>query len=93
MTILLEADAFLIDSLAPAISADTLVVADVVALRRALVDDDTHALVVIGPGRGHVRRSRLHRHRAGAAAGPGCRSRPPPPGHADAEGGPARRGP
>ena len=38
MTILLEADGFLADSLAPAISPDTLVVADVVALRRALAD-------------------------------------------------------
>ena len=48
MTILLEADSFLADSLAPAISPDTLVVADVVALRRAL-SDEPHDLVVIGP--------------------------------------------
>ncbi len=49
MTILLEADPFLIDSLGPAISPDTLAVADVVALRRALADDSSHDLVVIGP--------------------------------------------
>ena len=49
MTILLEADSYLADSLAPAISADTRVVADVVALRRALADDASHDLVVIGP--------------------------------------------
>ena len=49
MTILLEADSFLADSLAQAISPDTVVVSDVVALRRALADDDNHELVVIGP--------------------------------------------
>lgn len=49
MTILLEADSFLADTLGPAISPDTLVVADVVALRRALADDTSHDLVVIGP--------------------------------------------
>ncbi len=49
MTMLLEADAYLASSLAPAISPDTRVVADVVALRRALADDDSHDLVVLGP--------------------------------------------
>ena len=49
MTILLEADSFLADSLAPAVSPDTYVVADMVALRRTLADDGSHDLVVIGP--------------------------------------------
>jgi pilus assembly protein CpaE len=49
MTILLEADGFLAETLAPAISPDTLVVTDVVALRRALADQQVHDLVVIGP--------------------------------------------
>lgn len=49
MTILLEADSWLAESLGPAISPDTHVVGDVVALRRALADDDSHDLVVIGP--------------------------------------------
>ncbi len=49
MTLLLEADDFLAESLVPAISPDTHVVADVVALRRALADDASHDLVVIGP--------------------------------------------
>jgi pilus assembly protein CpaE len=49
MTILLEADTFLVETLVPAIAPDTLVVTDVVALRRALADDPTHELVVIGP--------------------------------------------
>ena len=49
MTILLEADSFLADSLGGAISPDTQVVTDVVALRRALADDPSHDLVVIGP--------------------------------------------
>ena len=49
MTMLLEADSYLSSSLAPAISPDTRVVADVVALRRALADDDSHDLVVLGP--------------------------------------------
>ena len=48
MTILLETDSFLADSLSPAIAPDTLVVADVVALRRALADQP-HDLVVLGP--------------------------------------------
>ena len=49
MTILLEADPFLAASLAPAISPDTVVVSDAVALRRSLADDASHELVVIGP--------------------------------------------
>ncbi len=49
MTLLLEADAFLAESLGPAISPETQVVVDLVALRRALADDDSHELVVIGP--------------------------------------------
>ncbi len=49
MTLLLEADSYLASSLAPAISPETRVVADVVALRRALADDDSHDLVVLGP--------------------------------------------
>ncbi len=49
MTMLLEADSYLANSLAPAISPDTRVVADVVALRRALADDGGHDVVVLGP--------------------------------------------
>jgi len=49
MTILLEADSFLADSLGPAISPDTQIVGDVVALRRTLADGGFHDLVVIGP--------------------------------------------
>ncbi len=51
MSILLEADAWLAESLGPAISPDTTVVGDMVALRRLLADDDAHDhdVVVIGP--------------------------------------------
>lgn len=49
MSILLESDKWLAESLAPAISPDTRVVADVVALRRLLSDESHHDLVVIGP--------------------------------------------
>jgi pilus assembly protein CpaE len=49
MSILLEADAWIAESLGPAISPDTQVVADMVALRRLLADDDSHDVVVIGP--------------------------------------------
>ena len=49
MSILLETDRLLAESLAPAISPETLVVGDMVALRRALADDTRHDLVVIGP--------------------------------------------
>lgn len=49
MTILLEADSWLADSLSSAISPDTVVVSDIVALRRMLADDPRHELVVIGP--------------------------------------------
>lgn len=49
MSILLETDTFLASALSPAISQDTAVVPDLVALRRLLVDDPRHDLVVIGP--------------------------------------------
>ena len=49
MSILLAADRWDSESLAPAISPDTTVVADMVALRRLLADDPTKELVVIGP--------------------------------------------
>jgi pilus assembly protein CpaE len=49
MSILLETDPFLVRALSPAISPDTVVVPDLVALRRLLVDDPRHELVVIGP--------------------------------------------
>ncbi|MFP5219100.1 MAG: CpaE family protein [Actinomycetes bacterium] len=49
MAILLETDRLLAESMAPAVSPETLVVGDVVALRRALVDDPRHDLVVFGP--------------------------------------------
>ncbi|HWH28525.1 MAG TPA: AAA family ATPase [Mycobacteriales bacterium] len=49
MSILLETDRLLVESLAPAVSQDTVVVGDMVALRRALADDVRHDLVVIGP--------------------------------------------
>lgn len=49
MTVLLESDTWLAESLAPAISPDTRVVGDLVALRRLLADEGDHDLVVIGP--------------------------------------------
>ncbi len=49
MTILLEGDSFLVETLVPAIAPDTVVVTDVVALRRSLADDPSHELVVVGP--------------------------------------------
>jgi len=49
MSILLEPDAWLAESLGPAISSDTTVVGDMVALRRLLADDVSHEVVVIGP--------------------------------------------
>lgn len=49
MSILLENDIWIAESLAGAISPDTRVVADVVALRRLLADEPDHHLVVIGP--------------------------------------------
>lgn len=49
MSILLETDPFLASALSPAISPETVVVPDLVALRRLLVDDPRHELVVIGP--------------------------------------------
>lgn len=49
MTLLLETDRLLAESLAPAVSPDTVVVADMVALRRAVADDPRHDLVVMGP--------------------------------------------
>lgn len=49
MNILLESDAWTAESLAPAISPDTAVVTDLVALRRALAEDPQTELVVIGP--------------------------------------------
>jgi pilus assembly protein CpaE len=49
MTILLESDRWLADSLSAAIAPDTQVATDVVALRRILADDARHELVVIGP--------------------------------------------
>jgi pilus assembly protein CpaE len=49
VSILLETDALLAESLSPAVSPDTVVVADMVALRRALADDPRQDLVVIGP--------------------------------------------
>ena len=49
MSILLEADGYAAEALAPAISPDTLVVTDMVAVRRVLADDPKHDLVVIGP--------------------------------------------
>lgn len=49
MSILLETDPYLTGALSPAIASDTVVVADLVALRRALVDDPRHELVVLGP--------------------------------------------
>ncbi len=49
MSILLESDAWVAESLGPAISPDTIVVGDMVALRRLLADDDSHDVVVIGP--------------------------------------------
>ena len=49
MSILLETDTFLASALSPAISPETVVVPDLVALRRLLVDDPRHELVVIGP--------------------------------------------
>lgn len=49
MSILLETDPFLASALSPAIAPETVVVSDLVALRRLLVDDPRHELVVIGP--------------------------------------------
>ncbi len=49
MSILLESDAFLAETLAAAVSPDTRVVNDMVAVRRLLADDPRHQLVVIGP--------------------------------------------
>ena len=49
MPILLESDPFLITSLAAAIGPDTVVLQDVVAVRRHLTDDPAEDLVVIGP--------------------------------------------
>ena len=49
MTLLLESDGWLASSLSAAIAPDTIVVSDVVALRRLLADDPRHELVVIGP--------------------------------------------
>lgn len=49
MSILLETDTWTAEALAPAISPDTRVVSDVVALRRAVADDPRQDLVVIGP--------------------------------------------
>ncbi len=49
MSILLETDPFLASALSAAISPETVVVPDLVALRRLLVDDPRHELVVIGP--------------------------------------------
>ena len=49
MILLLEPDEWTASSLAPAVSPDTQVVADVVALRRLLADGSGHELVVIGP--------------------------------------------
>lgn len=49
MSVLLESDLHLAESLAPAVSPDTTVVGDMVAVRRALADDQRHLLVVIGP--------------------------------------------
>lgn len=49
MSILLETDPFLASAFSPAISPETVVVPDLVALRRLLVDDPRHELVVIGP--------------------------------------------
>ena len=49
MPILLESDPFLITSLAAAIGPDTVVLQDVVAVRRELTDDPSQELVVIGP--------------------------------------------
>lgn len=49
MSILLESDTLLSAALAPAVSGDTVVVPDVVALRRLLADDPRHDLVVVGP--------------------------------------------
>lgn len=49
MSILLETDPFLAGALSPAVAPETIVVTDLVALRRLLVDDPRHELVVIGP--------------------------------------------
>lgn len=49
MSILLEPDAFLAEGLAAAVSPDTEVVTDMVAVRRLLADDPKHVLVVVGP--------------------------------------------
>lgn len=49
MSVLLESDTHLAESLAPAVSPDTTVVTDMVAVRRTLADDPRHLLVVIGP--------------------------------------------
>ena len=49
MSILLESDAFLAENLSAAVSPDTEVVADMVAVRRLLADDPKHILVVVGP--------------------------------------------
>jgi pilus assembly protein CpaE len=49
MSVLLETDPLLAESLAPAISAETTVVGDMVALRRTVADDPRHDLVVFGP--------------------------------------------
>jgi pilus assembly protein CpaE len=49
MSILLENSRMVAESLAPAISPDTKVVPDLVALRRLLADEPDHDLVVIGP--------------------------------------------
>ncbi len=49
MSILLESDTYVAETLAPAVSPETLVVGDMVAVRRLLADDPRHDLVVVGP--------------------------------------------
>lgn len=49
MALLLETDTWLAESLSGAVGSDTVVVADLVALNRALADDPRHDLVVMGP--------------------------------------------
>jgi pilus assembly protein CpaE len=49
MSVLLEADLWTAETLASAVPPDTVIVPDVVALRRLLADEPHHELVVIGP--------------------------------------------
>ncbi len=49
MSILLESDTHIAETLAPAVSPDTEVVSDMVAVRRLLADNPRHDLLVAGP--------------------------------------------